>query len=76
VNLLPGPIATAVEGTPIADRELELRRLSKYPPTDQSLIVSIIKGGEAESVNGAVESIREGLARINAEPYEYEDSEE
>jgi hypothetical protein len=67
MNLLPGPIEQAIEGTPIAANEIERRRLSKYPPTDQALIVSVIKGGEAHSVNGAVESIREGHERVKAE---------
>lgn len=76
MDLLSGPIATTIEGTPIADNEIELRRLSKYPLMDQALIVSVIKGGEAQSVNGAVESIREGLKRIKAEQNDTGDGEE
>ncbi len=62
---LPGPIARAIIGTPLEGNEVEIRRLSKYPWQDQALIVSVIKGGETTTVNGAVESLREGLARLN-----------
>ncbi len=67
MDFLPDPIAKAIEGTPLAENELELGRLSEYPWQDQAMIVSVIKGGDADTVEGAVQSIRANLERVKAE---------